>query len=74
MSRTSQRDQLLGAIRVRLHELDHRNAKSPEEAAANEQTICNAFGMMPSEKGTYDYCPVHPESVRYHGQCSQCSE
>ena len=74
MSRKSQYDQMVDALRDRLRQMDYRNAKSVEEAVTNEQTICNVFGMKPSEPGTYDYCPNHPTSVCFNGQCPECEE
>jgi hypothetical protein len=73
MGRKSERDRLLDAIRVRLREMDHSNAGSTEEAVANEQTICNVFGMRPTGADAYDMCPTHPAVVRFRGQCSECN-
>jgi hypothetical protein len=60
MPRKSQYDQLRDAVIERLHQLDHTQAKTVEEAVANEQVVCNAFGMAPSGAEAYDYCPSHP--------------
>lgn len=73
MARKSQYDQEVDAVRTRLCELSHKNAKTVEEAVNNEQTVCHAFGMKPAESEAYDYCPEHTV-VRFRGQCHLCKD
>jgi hypothetical protein len=73
MPRKSQYDQQVDEVRARLRSLNYSNAKTVEEAVANEQTVCNVFGMAPSESGTYDYCPDN-NRVRRNGQCPECED